>query len=52
MNEKVDKKLLDIMKRSYYICEQCGKSGNLRRDTRMKVLCETCGAGLEIIEDI
>jgi hypothetical protein len=52
MNKKVDKKLLEIMKKSYYICEDCGNPGNLRAGERMKTLCDKHANGREIIEDI
>jgi len=52
INDKVDKKLLDIMKRSYYICEDCGNPGMLRKGERLKTLCDKHANGREIIEDI
>lgn len=49
-NEELDKKIIEVCKRSFTICEECGATGNLRGGNWYRTLCDTHGKDNPIIE--
>lgn len=51
INEEVDKVVIDIAKRSRYICEVCGASGSLRSGEHIMALCDAHAEGRDTINE-
>lgn len=49
-NEELDKKIIEVGKRSFTICEDCGAPGKLRGGNWYRTLCDTHGKDKPIIE--
>ena len=45
INENLDKKIQELEKRSFTICEQCGASGQLRQGNWYRTLCDAHANG-------
>lgn len=50
MHMEFDKFIMDIEKRSFTVCEQCGKPGNLREGSWMLTQCDEHAGGKKAIE--
>jgi hypothetical protein len=50
-NEELDKKIIEVCKRSFTICEECGSPGQLRGGSWYRTLCPEHGKDKPIIEE-
>jgi len=52
INPILDQKILEIEKRSFFICEACGEPGMMRGGGRYRTLCETHALGRPAVSSL